>query len=180
MPGTTFADAVVEKEPTGAVYRWSPGDDEMTLLAGSELPANNGIEVSADGSRIYVASSGYQTIVAFSNTNPVRFLGATRQLPITPDNVHMSPDGMLLTAGMKNDVPECGGPPGPEHDIAILSACPRGTIAIEIDPETMQDRILVETPAVEAFSNATMVLTKDGEYWVGTFSGDKIAHGPIP
>jgi hypothetical protein len=179
-PGTTFADAVVEKEPTGAVYKWTPGDAEMMLMYGSELPANNGIEVSPDGNTIYVASSGYQTIVAFSNTNPVRFLGATRQLPITPDNVHMSPDGMLLTAGMKNDVPECGGPPGPEHSIEILSACPRGTIAIEIDPETMEDRILVETPAVEAFSNATMVLTKDGEYWVGTFSGDKILHGPIP
>ena len=180
MPGTTFADAVVEKQPTGAVYKWSEGEDGMTLLVGSELPANNGIEVSADGSRIYVASSGYQTIVAFSNTNPVRFLGATRQLPITPDNVHMGPDGMLLTAGMKNDVPECGGAPGPEHDIDILAACPRGTIAIEIDPETMEERTLVETPAVDAFSNATMVLTKDGEYWVGTFSGNRIAHGAIP
>jgi hypothetical protein len=180
MPGTTFEQAVVEKQPTGAVFRWSPGDAAMTQLARSELPANNGIDVSADGSTIYVASSGYQTVVAFSNTNPVRFLGATRQLPITPDNVHMGANGMLLTAGMKNDVPECGGPPGPDHSIEILAACPRGTIAIEIDPETMQDRILVETPAVEAFSNATMVLTKDGEWWVGTFSGDKIAHGPIP
>ena len=180
MPGTTFADAVVDKEPTGGVYKWSPGDDGFTLLAGSELPANNGIEVSADGSEIYVASSGYQTIVKFSNTNPVRFLGATRQLPITPDNVHMGPNGMLLTAGMKNDVPECGGPPGPEHDIATLAVCPRGTIAIEIDPATMEDRVLVETPAVDVFSNATMVLTKDGEYWVGTFSGDRILHGEIP
>jgi hypothetical protein len=179
-PGTTFADAVVEKEPTGAVYKWMPGDTEMTLLSRSELPANNGIEVSPDGSTLYVASSGYQTVVKFSNTNPVRFLGATRQLPITPDNVHLAPNGMLLTAGMKNDVPECGGPPGPEHSIEILSACPRGTIAIEIDPETMQDRVLVETPAVDAFSNATMVLTKDGEYWVGSFSGDRILYGAIP
>ena len=180
MPGTTFADAVVEKQPTGAVYKWSPGDAGFTQLAGSELPANNGIEVSADGSRIYVASSGYQTVVAYSNTNPVRFLGATRQLPITPDNVHMSADGMLLTAGMKNDVPECGGPPGPEHSIEILAACPRASIVIEIDPETMQDRILVETPTVDVFSNATMALTKDGEYWIGTFSGDRILRGPIP
>jgi len=180
MPGTTFADAVVDKQPTGGVYKWSPGDDGFTLLARSELPANNGIEVSADGSEIYVASSGYQTIVKFSNTNPVRFLGATRQLPITPDNVHMGSSGMLLTAGMKNDVPECGGPPGPEHDIETLSVCPRGTIAIEIDPATMEDRILVETPAADVFSNATMVLTKEGEYWVGTFSGDRILHGEIP
>jgi hypothetical protein len=180
MPGKTFADAVVNKQPTGGIYKWSPGEDGFTLLAGSELPANNGIEVSPDGSAIFVASSGYQTIVKFSNTNPVRLLGATRQLPITPDNVHMGPNGMLLTAGMKNDVPECGGPPGPGHDIATLSVCPRGTIAIEIDPATMEERILVETPALDVFSNATMVLTKDGQYWVGTFSGDRILHGEIP
>ena len=180
MPGMTFEDAVVNKEPTGAVYKWSPGDDGFTLLYGSQLPANNGIEVSADGTEIYVASSGYQTVVKYSNTNPVRFLGATRQLPITPDNVHMAPNGMLLTAGMANDVPECGGPPGPDHDIAILSACPRGTIAIEIDPVTMEDRILAQTPALDEFSNATMVLTKDGEYWVGTFSGDRILRGQLP
>jgi len=180
MPGMEFADAVVDKRPTGGVYKWSPGDAGFTLLARSELPANNGIEVSADGSEIYVVSSGYQTIVKFSNTNPVRFLGATRQLPITPDNVHRGPNGMLLTAGMANDVPECGGPPGPQHDIAILSACPRGTIMIEIDPATMEDRIIAETPALDVFSNATMVLTKDGEYWVGTFSGNRILHGTIP
>jgi hypothetical protein len=179
MPGKTFADSVA-KQPTGAVYKWSPGDDGFTQLARSELPANNGIEVSADGSEIFVASSGYQTIVAFSNTNPVRFLRATSQLPITPDNVHMSPDGMLLTAGMANDVPECGGPPGPDHDLETLASCPRGTIAIEVDPATMQWRVIAETPASELFSNATMVLTTGGEFWVGTFSGDRIVHGPIP
>ena len=179
-PGTTFADAVVDMKPTGGVYKWSPGDSGFTLLVGSELPANNGIEVSADGSEIYVASSGYQTIVKFSNTNPVRMLGATRRLPITPDNVHMGSNGMLLTAGMKNDVPECGGPPGPAHDLATLASCPRGTIAIEIDPATMEERVIVETPATELFSNATMVLTHNDQYWVGTFSGDKILYGALP
>jgi hypothetical protein len=68
--------------------------------------------------------------VAFSNTNPVRQLRTTVQLPITPDNVHMGPDGRLLTAGMTNDMPECGGPPGPEHSLERLAFCPRGTIAI--------------------------------------------------
>jgi len=180
LEGMTFADAVVEKRPTGAVFAWSPGDDGFTRLAGSELPANNGIEVSADGSELYVVSSGYQTVVAFANTNPVRFLRATAQLPITPDNVHMGPDGRLLTAGMKNDVPECGGPPGPEHSIEILAACPRGTIAIAIDPATMEHEVLVETDALEVFSNATMVLPVGDRYWLGTFSGNRVAYGPLP
>jgi hypothetical protein len=179
-PGKTFADAVVDKEPTGAVYKWELGDEGFTLIAGSELPANNGIEVSEDGGEIYVASSGLQTIVAFSNTNPTEQLRTTAPLPITPDNVHMSPDGKLLTAGMKNDVPECGGPPGPEHSIEILAACPRGSIAIEIEPATMADRVLVETPALEVFSNATMVLPAGGRYWFGTFSGDRVASAPMP
>jgi len=178
MPGKTFADSVAMR-PTGAVFKWSPGDSAFTLVRGTELPGNNGIEVSADGQEIYVVSSGFQTIVAFSNTNPATQLRSTTQLPITPDNVHMGPNGKLLTAGMKNDVPECGGPPGPEHDLDKLSTCPRGTIAIEVDPATMQDQVLVETPASSAFSNATMVLTAEGQFWIGTFRGDRIAYGPL-
>jgi hypothetical protein len=179
MPGTTFADAVVDRKPTGAVFEWSPGDTGFTLIEGTQLPANNGIEVSADGREIYVASSGLQTIVAFSRSNPARQLRTTRPLPFTPDNVHMGPDGRLLTAGMANDVPECGGPPGPEHDIAKLSVCPRGTIAVAIDPATMRDTVIATTTADAKFSNATMVLVAGGQAWIGTFSGDKIARAPL-
>jgi len=179
MPGTTFADAVVFRRNTGAVFEWSPGDSGFTLVQGTELPANNGIEVSADGREVYVASSGLQTIVAFSHSNPARQLRTTRPLPFTPDNVHMGPDGRLYTAGMANDVPECGGPPGPEHDIAKLSVCPRGTIAVAIDPATMQDTVVVQTAANASFSNATMVLPIGREAWIGTFSGDRIARAPL-
>jgi hypothetical protein len=179
MPGTTFADAVVDRKPTGAVFEWSPGDAELELVEGTQLPANNGIEVSADGREIYVASSGLQTVVAFSRTNPARQLRTTRPLPFTPDNVHLGVDGRLLTAGMANDVPECGGPPGPEHDIPRLSACPRGTIAVAIDPATMRDTVIATTDADPKFSNATMVLVADGQAWIGTFSGDKIARAPL-
>jgi hypothetical protein len=179
MPGTTFADAVVDRKPTGAVFEWSPGDAGFTLVEGTQLPANNGIEVSADGREMYVASSGLQTIVAFSRSNPARQLRTTRPLPFTPDNVHMGADGRLLTAGMANDVPECGGPPGPGHDIARLSACPRGTIAVAIDPATMRDTVIATTSADAKFSNATMVLVAGGQAWIGTFSGDKIARAPL-
>jgi hypothetical protein len=178
MPGKTFLDSVTRK-PTGAVFGWSPGDTGFTLIEGTELPANNGIEVSADGREFYVASSGLQTIVAFSRSNPARQLRTTRPLPFTPDNVHLGADGRLLTAGMANDVPECGGPPGPEHDIPRLAACPRPTIAVAIDPATMRDTVIATTPADPKFSNATMVLTAAGQAWIGTFSGDKIARAPL-
>lgn len=176
MPGKTFADSVVKK-PTGAVLEWSPGDAGFTLVEGSELPANNGIEVSADGREFYVASSGLQTVIAFAHSNPTRQLRTTAPLPFTPDNVHLGADGRLLTAGMANDVPECGGPPGPQHDIEKLSRCPRGSIAIAIDPATMQYTTLVSTAANPSFSNATMALLVGDRVWLGTFSGDRIAHG---
>ena len=179
MPGTTFADAVVDRKPTGAVFEWAPGDAGFTLVEGTQLPANNGIEVSADGREIYVASSGLQTVVAFSRSNPARQLRTTRPLPFTPDNVHLGADGRLLTAGMANDVPECGGAPGPEHDIPRLSTCPRPTIAVAIDPRTMRDTVIATTDASPAFSNATMVLPVGDEAWIGTFSGDRIARAPL-
>lgn len=178
MPGTTFEQAVALRQNTGAVFEWTPGAAGFTLIAGSELPANNGIETSADGSEFYVASSGLQTIVAFANENPTRQLRTTRALPFTPDNVHLGPDGMLYTAGMANDVPECGGPPGANHDIQILAACPRGSIAVAIDPVTMQDAVVVQTLATPAFSNATMALPVGDELWLGTFSGNRIARVP--
>jgi hypothetical protein len=179
MPGKTFAEAVVERKPTGAVFEWKPGDAGFTLVQGTELPANNGIEVAADGSEIYVVSSGFQNVVAFSHSNPARQLRATRGLPFTPDNVHLMPDGRLVTAGMANDVPECGGPPGPQHDLEKLAACPRGTIAVAIDPKTMQDTVIVQTTANRSFSNATMVLPVGREAWIGSFSGDRIARTPL-
>ena len=179
MPGTTFADAIVELKPTGAVYEWSPGKPGFELVRGTELPANNGIEVSADGSEIYVASSGLQTIVAFSHSNPARQLRTTRPLGFTPDNVHLAPDGRLVTAGMANDVPECGGPPGPQHDIAKLSQCPRPTIVVAIDPKTMSDTVIATTAATSSFSNATMALPVGNQAWIGSFAGDRIARAPL-
>jgi hypothetical protein len=178
MPGKTFAESVARK-PTGAVFEWAPGKSGFELVQGTELPGNNGIETSADGREIYVVSSGFQTIVAFSHTNPAKQLRTTQPLPITPDNVHMGADGRLLTAGMKNDEPACGGAPGPQHDLAKLSTCPRGFVAIAVDPATMRHTVLAEGPANPAFSNATMVLAFDKSFWIGTFSGDRVGHGVL-
>lgn len=175
MPGTGFADAVIERKNTGAVYEWSPGKPGFELVRGSELPANNGIEVSADGREIYVASSGLQTVVAFSHSNPTRQLRTTRPLGFTPDNVHLAPDGRLVTAGMTNDAPQCG----TAQDLEQIAACPRATIAVAIDPATMQDTVIATTTANPAFSNATMVLPVGREAWIGTFQGNRIARAPL-
>jgi hypothetical protein len=178
MPGKSFLDSVA-KRPTGAVFEWKAGSEGFVQVAGTELPGNNGIEVAADGTEFYVVSSGLQTVVAFSHGNPARQLRSTRPLPFTPDNVHRGPDGRLYTAGMANDVPACGGAPGPGHDLSRLATCPRGSIGVAIDPRTFRDAVIVETPAVATFSNATMVLPVGQEFWLGSFSGDRIARGVL-
>lgn len=177
-PDKTFFQAV-GGEPTGGVYKWSPGDEGFSLMAGTELPANNGIEVSADEQTIYVASSGLHTVVALSNTNPARQLGTTEDLGITPDNVHMGRDGRLITAGMLNEDPECGSIIDPEtFDLETIASCPRPFRAYAIDPETMAAEVISSGPATKSFSNATMAVEVGDEVWLGTFSGNRIAIRP--
>jgi hypothetical protein len=43
-----------------------------------------------------------------------------------PDNVHRRAGGRLLTAGMKDAEPACGGRPGPQEGFEHFSSCPRG------------------------------------------------------
>jgi hypothetical protein len=178
MPGKTFEDSLARK-PTGAVFEWSPGTDAFALVKGSELPGNNGIETSTDGSEVFVVSSGFQTVVAFSHSNPARQLRTTTPLPLTPDNLRRDSAGRLVTAGMKNDVPACGGRPGPGHDLSKLAQCPRGFFAFYIDPATMNTRAFAQSEANSVFSNATIALVVDKQYFIGTFSGDRIAYGAL-
>ncbi len=178
MPGKTFEDSLAAK-PTGAVFEWSPGTGAFVLVRGSELPGNNGIETSADGSEVFVVSSGFQTVVAFSHSNPTRQLRTTKPLPFTPDNLRRDSSGRLITAGMKNDVPACGGRPGPGHDLSKLSICPRGFLAFYIDPATMNTQSFAQSEAIPVFSNATIALVVDNKYFIGTFSGDRVAYGPL-
>jgi len=178
LPGHTFGDLFGDK-PTGVVLEWSPGMSGFQQIRGSELPGNNGIEVSADGQEFFVASTGLQTIVAFARTNPTRQLRTTRVLPFMPDNLHRSVDGHLLTAGMDDAEAACGGRPGPQQDFTQFATCPRGFVAMSIDPLTMQDAVLASGPADPAFSNATMVLTVGTQFWIGTFAGDRVGRGTL-
>src|SRR5690606_28976514 len=179
LPGRTFAQSLAG-EPTGAVFQWTPGDDGFVRVEGTDLASNNGIETSADGREFYVASSGVHTITAFSRGKPARVLSVSRALQFTPDSAHRGSDGRLYTAGMKDDVPECGGPPHPDrHTPEQLSTCPRGVMAVALDPRTLEDTVIAEGPADPAFSNATMVLVKDGEFWIGTFRGDRVGYGRL-
>ena len=167
-------------KPTGGVYRWSPGEAGMKKVAGTELPYANGIEVSADGKEFYVASSGLATVLAYSNTDPARLLRQTGPLTFIPDNLHAGPDGRLLTAGLNIADAACGNvKQSEEFSLEEFASCPRPFTVVAVDPASMQVDVIATGPANPQFSNITMALLVDGELWIGSFAGDRVAYGPL-
>lgn len=141
------------------------------------MPYANGIEISADGKEFFVASSGLFNVSAFSNTNPARLLRRTKTLGFVPDNLHMSSEGELITAGLNVDDPVCGKvKQSQEFDLEAFASCPRAFTVWAIDPDTMEGRALATGPANGQFSNISMALPVEGELWIGTFAGDRIAY----
>ena len=61
-------------------------------------------------------------------------------------------------------------------DFEAFRTCPRAFTIWAIDPRTMQGRALATSPAIPRFSNITMALEVNGELWIGTFHGDRIAY----
>jgi sugar lactone lactonase YvrE len=167
-------------KPTGGVYRWSPGPAGMTMVAGSELPYANGIEISADGKEFYVASSGLATVLAYSNTDPARLLRQSAPLTFIPDNLHAAPDGRLLTAGLNLADEACGDvKQSEEFSLEEFASCPRPFTVVTVDPQSMQVEVVATGPANPRFSNITMALPVGEELWIGTFAGDRVAYGPL-
>lgn len=174
--GISISDALAGKL-TGGVYEWSPGDTGFAPVQGTDLPYANGIEVSADGQEFYVVSSGLLTVTAYSNSNPARLLRSSKPFAIVPDNLHMTSDGSLITAGLNVLDPVCGDvPQSEEFDLAKFASCPRPFAVLTIDPQSMQSRTLASGPANKNFSNITMGLPVGGELWIGTFGGDRVAY----
>ena len=172
--------AALAGKPTGGVYRWSPGDAGMTMVAGSELPYANGIEVSADGKEFYVASSGLAEVLAYSNTDPARLLRQSGPLAFIPDNLHAGPDGRLLTAGLNLADASCGDvKQSEEFSLEEFASCPRPFTVVAVDPQSMQVNVIATGPANPRFSNITMALPVGDELWIGTFGGDRVAYGPL-
>ena len=176
-PGDSY-EKMFAGNVTGAIYEWSPGKPEFSLIEGTRLPGNNGIEVSDDETQLFVASTGLRTVVAFARSNPSKVLRTSRVLGIIPDNVHKAADGTMLTAGTVSEQEGCLEPGNGGAGIAEFATCPRGFAAIKIDPTTMVDTEIAKGPANASFSNATMAIEVGDEVWVGTFQGDRI--GIVP
>lgn len=145
--------------PNGVVYEWHPGG-KVQAIAGTELSAPNGIEVSPDGNAIYVAAFGSGGIVRFQRgAGPLK--KDVIRLDITPDNLRWSAAGKLLTAGSKQ---------------AAAGAPATGWAVVELDPATLATRVVADGASSAGMQAISVGTDVDGEIWVGTFNGDRVGY----
>ena len=171
LPGKTFEDAFAQKN-TGVVLAWKPGDKAFQMLPGTELPANNGIDTSPDDREFYVASTTTKRIIAFPRNAPYKPLRTAQLKEFGPDNVRWTGDNRLITAGMIDNEPSCGGAPKTEEGIR----CPRGYVVVTIDPKTMAVTEIARGPATPSFTGTAIAMRVGNELWLGSFFADRLAY----
>ena len=175
LPGKTFEDAFARRN-TGIVLQWTPGTPAFVELKGTELVANNGIETSPDDREFYVASTTMRRIYAFSRAKPgggpLRF---AQLKDVGPDNVRWTADNRLITAGLIDDEPACGGRPKDEKGIR----CPMGYAVATIDPKTMAATEIARGSRTPGFTGTAMAAVVGNELWLGSFLADRLAYRPL-
>jgi hypothetical protein len=171
MPGKTFEDAFAQRN-TGAVLQWTPGSPAFRLLPDTELPANNGIETSPDDREFFVVSTTTKRVIAYARENPGKPLRVAQLKEFAPDNVRWTSDNRLITAGMLDAEPACGGPPKDEKGIR----CPRGYVVATIDPKTMAVTELARGPATPSFTGTAIAMRAGDDLWLGSFNANRLAY----
>jgi hypothetical protein len=175
MPGKTYEDAFAMRK-TGIVLQWTPGTRAFVELKGTELVANNGIDTSPDDREFYVASTPTRRVYAFSrakpDAGPLRF---AQLKDFGPDNVRWTADNRLITAGLIDDEPACGGRPKDEKGIR----CPMGYAVATIDPRTMAATEIARGQRTPSFTGTAMAAVVGNELWLGSFLADRVAYRPL-
>jgi len=158
--------------PTGSVLEWTPQSGWRDIV---DIPAvgPNGIEVSPDGSTLYVASWGSGEVYVRARE------GDDVPEPIAvgphPDNLSWSSDGRLLVASQIGGLREISGCSGIEQGVCAI---PFQVDAI--DPETREVSVLFAHDATSAMGFATVALEHEGHLYLGTAAGDRLARWELP
>lgn len=146
----------------GAVYVWHPGATWWEL-PNSELPQNNGIELSDDEQWAYVVSMPDSSVTVM----PLQPDGGeVTRIPLDfyPDNIRRAYNGKLVVAGV-------------EHtslmrvNLCVLSNYPHCEIdyrADMIDPETLTVTPLYAAAGSHEFGLATVALLTREALWLGS------------
>ncbi len=154
---------------------WYP-DSGWRYMEGSELPGNNGIEVSDDGKTMYVGGYGDGSVTRFSlGDNGAIIAKETVTIPFDrADNMRWSPDGTLFVTGHNGSIEESSA-----CVVNFDTICGQDYGFLEMDPESLEILNVIEKEGTPAFGSSTTVIEVNGEYWIGTFRGDRVGRIPV-
>lgn len=177
-PGTTIGDFMLGRR-TGGVWQWRAGDAAFTLLPGTDLPGNNGIETDPDQRRFYVVAFGWHAVVIFDRTDTAQPLARIDAPDFMPDNIHWT-GGRLLLAGMRLDEPACGGLRKVEKGVADPMLCHRGWVVGELDLARGRIATVAYGTPRATFNGLSAAALAGRELWLGSFQSSRIGVAPLP
>lgn len=156
-------------EPTGGVWRWSPGMG-WKALAAPQLSGGNGIAVSRDGRTLFAAEWAARRVWRMAlDGSQARSVSVT----FLPDNLRWTDQGQLLIAGQTSE---------PQKVFACeqdAGKCPMGFQLVTVDPETLEVHTVLDAGEemfrATGFGGATGALQVGEQIWVGSFTGERIA-----
>jgi sugar lactone lactonase YvrE len=138
-------------EKNGELWEWHAASG-WQKVPGSESSGANGLEMSDDGTTLYVAAWGSQSFFRLSRgRTPVE----RQEIPLgfRVDNLHFARDGSLLAAGQGQGVSE----------------------VVKIDPKTLAVTKVLSRRDDPSFSGGTVAVEVGDRLWVGAYAGDRIA-----
>ena len=160
-----LAASFASGEPTGHVLEWLP-ESGFHVVPHTQSVMPNGIEVSADGERIFVNHSGENQV-----RRVVRDTGVIEAFAALPalDNARWAPDGRLVVASMLAEDPE-----GFAVCAALeAGACPMAFQIVAVDPESMKTEVLYRGEGAP-MGAGTVGLRIGDELFIGSFAGDRV------
>lgn len=172
-PGTTIAD-FVNGRTTGAVWQLRPGARTFTLLTGTQLPGNNGLEVDPDNRHFYVIAFGWHAVLVYDRSDTSAPVARIDAADFMPDNIHWS-GSQLLIAGMRLDEPACGGLRQVVDGVADPMLCHRGWVVGKVDLTARRIATIAYGTPQPGFSGLSSAVIAGDELWLGSFQADRLA-----
>lgn len=150
---------------TGWVYAWSR-DEGFSEVPGTRAAGPNGIELSADGAKIFLNTTLASEVLRIDRRSGA--IEARAAVP-QPDNLTWANDGRLRVASLRGRMRELLACNGLEH-----GSCAMPFAIVALDPVTMQTETVYEGGPGTPSGAGTVGLEIDGGLLVGTFAGDRI------
>lgn len=164
-PGTDFLTNIIAGRQTGDVRTWSAQLGWRTIL-GSSGSGPNGLALSDDDKSVYVAMSGSRDIVRLyldGKTAPIR----SAKMDILPDNLRSTPDGRLITTGMRYD---------PDANARCFKEvnCKPPFEVYEIDTRTLALTMLTGRIDHGSIHLPTTALRIGQDVWISSIGADRV------